>query len=427
MSEHPDLPAAQDLPSAEPLPFAGLKVIDCASYIAGPAAATMLSDFGAEVLKIEPPEGDPLRALWRMPGAPAARSNYPWDLDARNKRSLVLDLKQAPAQAVLRRLVLQADVFVTNMPLAVRQRLQIGHAELCALNPRLVYASMTAYGETGPEADKTGFDATAYWARSGLMDLIRPDHSAPPARAVAGVGDHPSATALYGAIVTALYRRQRSGVGGLVGTSLLANGLWANSTQVQAHLSGASYPPRPPRSHSPNPFGNVYRCRDDRWLNLVLLNAPRQGQALADALGRPQLLDDPRFATQQAREQHHVALIAVLDECFAQRDLAQWRQRLDAAGITFGVVGTLADIDADVQMRASGALVPWADGQGSTVASPIQIGGLTQRRATPAPALGEHSAEVLHELGYAEAEIAALCASGAVRCAPAGAHPASQE
>ena len=399
------------------LPFAGLKVIDCASYIAAPAAATMLSDFGAEVLKIEPPEGDPLRVLWRIPGAPPANSNYPWELDSRNKRSLVLDLKQPAAQAVLQRLVSQADVFITNMPLPVRARLGIGHAALCALNPRLVYASMTAYGETGPEADKTGFDATAYWARSGLMDLIRPDHTAPPARAVAGIGDHPSAVSLYAAIVTALYRRLTNGAGGVVSTSLLANGLWANGTQVQAHLSGAKYPPRPPRSHSPNPFGNVYRCRDGRWLNLVLLNAPRQGQALADALGQPRLLDDPRFATQAAREQHHVELIAVMDACFAQRDLAEWRARLDGAGITFGLVGTLSDIDGDAQMRACGALVPWADGQGTTIASPIQIDGLRQRSASPAPALGQHSAELLREAGFSEADIISLATSGAVACA----------
>ena len=406
MPDHTDLPAND-------LPFTGLKVIDCASYIAAPAAATMLADFGADVLKIEPPEGDPLRLLFRAAGAPAAELNYPWDLDSRHKRSLVLDLKQPAAQAVLRRLVGQADIFITNMPLPVRQRLGIAHPELCALNPRLIYASLTAYGEAGPEADKTGFDATAYWARSGLMDLIRPDHTAPPARAVAGIGDHPTGVALFAAIVTALYRRQSSGLGGVVSTSLLANGLWSNGVQVQAQLSGVRYPPRPPRSHSPNPFGNVYRCRDGRWLNLVLLNEARQAPALVQALGCPQALDDPRFATKPLREANHVALIALFDSCFGQRDLAEWRQRLDAAGITFGVVGTLADIDDDAQMRASGALVPGATPVGLTVASPIQIAGLHQRPAGPAPGLGEHSREVLREAGYGEAEIAALMQAGA--------------
>ena len=414
------LPQPQSLPQTLPhslphsLPFSGLKVIDCASYIAAPAAAAMLGDFGADVLKVEPPEGDPLRDLWRLPGTPAAEHNYPWDLDSRNKRSLVLDLKQPAAQAALHRLVAQADVFITNLPLPVRQRLGIGQATLCGINPRLVYGSMTAYGETGPEAEKTGFDATAYWARSGLMDMIRPDHSAAPARAVAGMGDHPSAVALFGAIVMGLYRRQATGLGGMVSTSLLANGLWANGVQVQAHLSGVVYPSRRPRSHSPNAFGNVYQCRDGRWLNLVLLNEARQAPALFQTLGCPQALDDPRFATKPAREVHHAELIAVFDACFAQRDLADWRTRLDAAGITFGVVGTLADIDGDVQMHASGALVAQDGAAGMTVASPIQIDGLAQRRAGPAPTLGQHSAQVLREAGFSAAEIAGLRATGAV-------------
>lgn len=392
----------------EQQPFAGLKVIDCASFIAAPSAATILSDFGADVIKIEPLEGDPYRDLYRLPGSPEGTRNFPWELDARNKRSLALDLKQPEGLAVLHRLVDGADVFVTNMPEPVRQRLKIDAASLTPRNGRLIYASFTAYGEAGPEAGKTGFDSTAYWARSGLMDLVRADHEAPPARSVAGLGDHPSGMSLYAAIVTALLRRERTGRGGVVSSSLLANGLWANSFLVQAQLCGSIVPPRPPRDRAANPLTNGYRCGDGRWLNLVVLNEARQFRPLLDVLECPQLADDPRFATAEARRVHHTELIAHFDRQFALHPLAEWRTRLDAADITFGVVGTLADIDDDEQMRASGALVPFADGSGLTVATPFDVAGTVKVAPRAAPELGEHGAQILREAGYDEAGIAAL-------------------
>ncbi len=389
-------------------PFDGLKVIDCASFIAAPSAATILSDFGADVIKIEPLEGDPYRELYRLPGSPEGTRNFPWELDARNKRSLAIDLKQPDGLAVLHRLVAGSDVFVTNMPEPVRQRLKIDAGALMPLNPRMIYASFTAYGETGPEAGKTGFDSTAYWARSGLMDLVRADHATPPARSVAGLGDHPSGMSLYAAIVTALFQRERTGRGGLVSSSLLANGLWANSFLVQAQLSGSVVPPRPPRDRAPNPLTNGYRCGDGRWLNLVVLNEARQFVPLLQALGCPELGDDPRFATPEARRAHHTELIAHFDRQFAQRPLAEWRTRLDAADITFGVVGTLSDIDDDEQMRASGALVPFADGSGLTVATPFDVDGTIKVAPRAAPAIGEHGEAILREAGYDDAQIAAL-------------------
>ena len=188
--------------------FEGLKVLDCASFIAAPAAATVLSDFGADVIKIEPPgAGDPYRNLPNLPGYPASEHNFAWMLESRNKKSLALDLSKAGGQAVLHRLVADADVFITNYPPAVRERLRITHAHLAPTNERLIYASFTGYGEKGEEANKPGFDSNAYWARSGLMDLVRADLDTTPARSIAGMGDHPCAMAFYGAIVTALYKR----------------------------------------------------------------------------------------------------------------------------------------------------------------------------------------------------------------------------
>lgn len=385
-------------------PFAGLRVIDCASYIAAPVAATLMADFGADVVKIEPPGGDPHRVLAQQLGASAEARNFVWELNARNKRSLVLDLKRPEGQAALHRLVVRADVFVTNLPQAVRERLGLDAPRLRALNPRLVYASMTAYGETGPEAARSGFDVTAYWARSGLMDLVRNDPEVPPARSVAGMGDHPSATTLFAGIAMALYRRERTGQGALVSSSLLANGLWSNAIPVQGQLSGAELPPRQGRQAVPNPLSNTYRCRDGRWLSLVVLNGERQLPALLQALELQALQDDPRLASLESRTRHSAELIALFDAAFARHDLAAWRQRFEAAGVTFGVVATLSDIDGDEQMRACGALVPYAQGPGLTVAGPLQLDGAPQRPPGPAPALGQHGDEVLAEAGFSPAE-----------------------
>lgn len=389
-------------------PFEGLKVIDCASFIAAPAAATILSDFGADVIKVEPPEGDPYRELFRAQGFGPDDRNYGWELDSRNKRSLALDLKHPDGRAILHRLAENADVFITNLPLSARARLKIDHASISALNPRLIYASFTAYGETGDEAEKTGFDSTAYWSRSGLMDLIKPDHTAPPARSVAGFGDHPSAMTLFAAIATALYQRERTGRGGLVTSSLLANGLWANACMVQAQLVGAPVPPRQPRESGANPMTNVYRCRDGKWLHLVMLNEARQFLPLMELLESPELAQNPKFSTPEARRANSAEMIAILDRLFARRDMPEWRERMDAVGITFSAVSTLADIPEDRQMHAAGALVPFAQASGFTISSPFSLHGADKVPPGGAPGLGEHSEAVLREAGYAEAEIEGL-------------------
>ncbi len=401
----------------EQRPFDGLKVIDCASYIAAPAAATVLSDFGADVVKVESLEGDAYRELFRPGGFGPDDRNYGWELDSRNKRSLAVDLKRPEGLEILCRLIAGADVFITNLAAAARERLRIDYASIGPLNPRLVYAAFSAYGETGPDAGKTGFDATAYWARSGLMDITKADHSAPPARSTAGMGDHPSAMTLFAAIVTALYRRERTGRGGLVTSSLLDNGLWANSCFLQARLFGAPVPPRPPREQVSNPLSNVYRTRDERWLVLVMLNEARQFAPLLEVLGCAHFLDDPRFATPAARRMHNRELIVILDTGFAQRDVAEWRALLDAAGITFSVVSSLDEVLQDEQAR--GALVPFAQGPGLTVSSPFAVDGVSKVAPRMAPALGEHTAAVLREAGYAEDQITDLHALGVVVSAAA--------
>ena len=392
--------------------FSGLKVIDCASWIAGPAAATMLSDFGADVIKIEPPgAGDPWRASQPIPGR---KVDYYWQLTSRNKRSLALDLKHPDGQAVLHRLAETADVFITNFPLPVRDRLRMAPADMLPLNPRLIYASFTAYGEAGEEAAKTGFDSTAYWARTGLMDMVRADHETVPSRSMPGMGDFPSATGVYAAIVTALYRREKTGSGGVVRSSLLQNGLWANGCAVQTRLFGEDVPLRPRREDAPNALANHYRSRDDRWFIMALFNEQRQLRSFLAAIGREELTDDPRFATPEARKQHARELVIILDEVFSRRDLAEWRSILDSVGITFGIVATVNEAMTDPQMRHAGALVPFADGQGLTVMTPFHIDGVEKVPAQRAPAVGQHNAAVLRDAGYDADEIERLRGLGVV-------------
>lgn len=396
------------------LVFDGLKVIDCASFIAGPAAATVMSDFGAAVVKIEPPGvGDPYRRRATPPVGPGLAGNPGFVLDGRNKRSLALDLRAQAGRAVLYRLVAEADVFITNYPPPVRRRLGVTYDDLAPLNPRLIYASFTGYGESGPEADKPGFDATAWWARSGLMHLVRAGEEVSPARSLPGMGDHPSAMGTYGAIVTALYRRERTGKGAYVGSSLLANGLWANGCSVQAALCGEKVVPQPPRERGVNALRLHYRCRDGRWLLLSIAADEWRWEKFKECLGAA-ALDDRRFATHALREANAAALIPILDAVFATRDQAEWRRRLDDAGLIFGIVADMGEIAEDEQILASGAVVPFTDGSSLTVASPIWLDGEEKLAPRPAPAVGEHSAEVLRELGYGEAEIAALREAGII-------------
>jgi crotonobetainyl-CoA:carnitine CoA-transferase CaiB-like acyl-CoA transferase len=386
--------------------FSGLKVIDCASWIAGPAAATIMSDFGADVIKIEPPGiGDPWRSRGPIPGRDV---DYYWQLTSRNKRSLAIDLKHEAGIAALHKLVASADVFVTNFPLPVRDRLRLAPAHLLPLNPRLIYASFTAYGEAGDEAAKTGFDSTAYWARTGLMDQVRAESSTAPARSMPGMGDHPSATGLYAAIVTALYRREKTGKGGVVRSSLLQNGLWANGCAVQTRLFGEHVTHRPTREEAPNALANHYRTRDGRWFIMALFNEQRQLRGFLAAIGREDLTDDPRFATNDSRKQYAGDLVGILDDEFAKRDLDDWRAILDGVGVTFGIVGTVNEILDDRQMRDCGALVPFADGAQLTVSSPFHIDGVDKVPAQRAPAIGQHSEAVLSEAGYAAGDIARL-------------------
>src|ERR1700750_2155825 len=258
--------------------FSGLKVVDLSSFVAAPAAAVILSDFGADVIKVEPPSGDPWRFGNHVPPQPTAKDPYQFHLNNRNKRGLVLDLKSPGAQAILEKLVKWADVLIVNTPHPARKKLKLEYEDVVQWNPRLIYADLTGFGDKGPDASLPGFDITAYWARSGLLSLTR-DAGAPPTLPPSGSGDHATAVTLYSAIVTALYRRERTGKGSYVTTSLLAAGVWASAVFVQGALSDATFFPLHDRLKPPNATLNIYRASDDNWFVLVL--TPDHWPALA--------------------------------------------------------------------------------------------------------------------------------------------------
>jgi crotonobetainyl-CoA:carnitine CoA-transferase CaiB-like acyl-CoA transferase len=394
--------------------FSGLKVVDMASFIAGPSAAVILSDFGAEVIKVEPPTGDAWRRGHMLPPQPQAKDAYPWHLANRNKRGITLDMKSPDAHQVLERLVKWADVLIVNTPHPARRRLKLEYEDVVQWNARLIYADLTGFGEVGPDADLPGFDITAYWARSGLLSMTR-DAGAPPTWPVAGSGDNATAMGLYSAIVTALYRRERLGKGSYVTTSLLAEGVWSASVSIQAALCEAKFFGLHDRKNPANAALNVYRSSDNTWF--VLIVTPDKLTAVANALGRADLLTDSRFSDPAKLVQNMPQLTAILDEVFSSQPMAHWYDVFSEVHVTFGAVRGPSEVIADPQLHMNGIVVPLEGAGGkltSTISSPIQVHGVTKVAARRAPALGEHNEEVLTQLGFSAGEIDGLRTNGTI-------------
>jgi crotonobetainyl-CoA:carnitine CoA-transferase CaiB-like acyl-CoA transferase len=394
--------------------FSGLKVVDLASFIAGPSAAVILSDFGADVIKVEPPAGDFWRHGNKIPPQPQAEDAYQWHLTNRNKRGMTLDLKSPSAQPVLEKLIKWADVLIVNTPHPARKRLNLEYDDVVDWNPRLIYADLTGFGENGPDAELPGFDITSYWARSGLLSMTR-DAGAPPTWPVSGSGDNATAVGLYSAIVTALYRRERTGKGAYVTTSLLAEGVWAASVSIQAALCGANFYGLHDRENPANAALNVYRASDGTWF--ILLVMPDKLAALAHAIGRTDLLTDPRFSTPAQLATNMPQLVEILDEIFAEQPMAHWYEVFNGVHVTFGAVRGPQDVIDDPQLRLNDIVVPLEGAGGkltSTISSPIQVHGVTKVSAKRAPEIGEHNEEILRQLGFDATQIDGLRASGAI-------------
>ena len=394
--------------------FSGLKVVELASFIAGPSAAVILSDFGADVIKVEPPNGDLWRIGHKIPPQPAAKDAYPFHLANRNKRGLTLDLKSQSAAAVLERLVKWCDVLIVNTPHPARKKLKLEYEDVAAWNPRMIYADLTGFGDKGADANLPGFDITAYWARSGLLSMTR-DAGASPTWPVAGSGDHATAVGLYSAIVTALYRRERTGKGSCVTTSLLAEGVWSAGVSIQAALSGAKFYPPHDRKNPANAAMNVYRASDGTWFVLVV--SPDKLAAVAKALGREDLLTDARFTNPAKLVENMPVLTEILDDVFGKKPMDHWYQVLGAAHVTFGAVRGPEEVAKDPQLQANNIVVP-LEGAGEnlkfTISSPIQVRDVSKVPARRAPELGEHNDEILKELGFSPGEISSLRTNGVV-------------
>src|SRR5437660_3410669 len=394
--------------------FSGLKVVDFSSFVAGPGAAVILSDFGADVIKVEPPKGELWRIGNKIPPQPFAKDAYQWHLNNRNKRGLALDLKSPDARNVLERLVRWADVLIVNTPHPAREKLKLTYDDVAQWNPRLIYADVTGYGDNGPDTNLPGFDLTAYWSRSGLLSLTR-DAGAPPTWPFAGTGDSPTAVGLFSAIVTGLYRRERTGKGSYVTTSLLAEGVWSASVAIQAALAGAKFSPQHDRKNPANVAMNVYKSSDDVWFVLVV--TPDKIPAVLEAIGRPDLLKDPRFSDPKALAANRPQLTAIVDEIFCSQPMAHWREVLDKAHITYGLVRDPNDVIKGKKLQANNIAVRLEDtGENLklTISSPIQVHGVAKVAAKRAPDLGEHNDEVLQELGFDGQEIERLRVTGVI-------------
>ncbi|MCZ6854160.1 MAG: CoA transferase [Gammaproteobacteria bacterium] len=397
--------------------LSGLKVLDVATVIAGPVAATMLADFGADVIKIEQPgRGDMLRYISGIPTTPDADSNYLWQMDGRNKRSLALDLKSAEGIAVLYKLIERCDVFVTNQPLPVRRSLKLTYADIEPLNPKMIYASLTAYGEEGPDSDGKGFDLVAYWAHSGLMDLVRSPGS-PPAQSLPGMGDHPTAVALYAGIMTALLHRERTGEGSMVHTSLLANGLWSASCIAQGVLAGGDMPEYRARNVESGILHKIYPARDGRFLQFTMVRSEEELQRLLVVIGLDELLADERFGTLESRYEHRATLTSLIAEKLLGADSSDWVTRFAEQQITVNRVQIVEEAVRNVQLKINKMVVPPEDDEMDVpwiINHPVKIDNVAQVGPKPAPGLGEHSQEILKELGYTSDEVELLFDSGVI-------------
>ncbi len=397
--------------------FSGLKVLDVGSWIAGPVAGTILADFGADVIKVEMPGiGDAYRNLSSMPMFPQAEENYMWQMDARNKRSLSLNLKSQEGMQILHRLIQNCDVYITNNPLPMRRSLKLRYEDLQALNPAMIYASLTAYGEEGPDKDREGFDLVAYWSRSGMMDLIRSGDSA-PAQSLPGMGDHPSAVSLYAGIVTALLNRDRTGKGCQVHTSLLANGLWSASCIAQAGFAGGDFGTYRTARSTPLFARTLYETRDLRWLQFNMVRTQQEFEQLLHAVGLSSLLEDERFASEEGRYTHSGLLVRLFQDLISERNSDEWLAIFSAQSINASRVAVIEEIVNDPQIRLNDMVkrVEASDvNMPHMIDHPVKVDGIEKVDLKRAPDLGEHSEDILQELGYDDADIASLRERGVV-------------
>jgi crotonobetainyl-CoA:carnitine CoA-transferase CaiB-like acyl-CoA transferase len=380
-------------------PLEGINVVELGVWVAGPATGGILADWGADVVKIESPTGDPARLFGRMLGLDIDVSP-PFEMDNRSKRGIVLDLTTDAGRAAALELISGADVFVTNVRPGALQRLGFDFESLAPDNPRLVYGLITGYGETGPDADRAAYDVAAFWSRAGLAHLLTRPGDTPPFQR-GGMGDHSAGMTLAAAICAALLARDRTGSGQLVSTSLYRQGAYTVSFDLNTYLMTGQPIAVGQREKMGNPCMNNYAAGDGRRFWIVGLELDRHWPPLCRAVGKAEWLDDPRFVDARSRAMNAVELIAELDQIFATKPLHEWAEIFAREPDFFwSPVNTIEDVVADEQFHAAGGMVDVPDKAGDVamVATPVDFHGTPWAPRSTAPRLGEHTDEVLAEL-----------------------------
>lgn len=396
--------------------LSGLKVVELASYVAAPAAGGMLADWGADVIKIEPPSGDPYRAGYEALTPDAA--SPPFQVDNRGKRSLVLDIGSADDLAALIRLLEDADVFLTNLRPSALKRAGLDWGCLRQSLPRLVYASVTGYGLEGPDADLPGYDMAAFWSRGGVGGLMTPKGEEPMGLRMA-VGDHMCALATAAGIMTALYERDRIGRGRLVETSLLRTGVYAIAADMALYLRLGRISSTRPRKSAVAPLNNFFKTADHRWVCIMPRDYRTDWPKIAAVAGCEHLLLDRRFADDLARRKNAEVLVTALDAGFACLSYAELAQRLVAVDLVWAPVQSPAELARDPQAQAAGCFVKTIDANGSEFlapAGPVRFPEFDERPRAAAPNLGEHSTEILTGIGIRDAVKATGAEGAATGC-----------
>jgi len=386
-------------------PLAGFRVVELGVWVAGPAAAGLMADWGADVVKVEPPSGDPQRRVFGALGVADQLGVPPFEIDNRGKRSVVLDLHTDDGRAHMERLLAGADVFVTNVRPEALARMGLAHAEVLERHPRLVYASLTGYGLEGPEANRAGYDIGAFWARSGVAHTFVPPGELPPGLR-SGMGDHVTGMSLLSGVLAKLLERSRTGLGGLVATSLLRTGMYTIGWDIGMVLRFGKRENTRPRERSRGPLMNCYQTGDGKGFWLLLLEADRHWPKLIAALDRPDLAADERFADARTRMANSEALIVELDAAFARFERDELTARFDTHDVWWAPINSIYDVIDDPQAQAAGAFIDMAPRSGEApyraVNGPVDFDGHVMSPGR-VPDLGEHTAEVLAELDVLDA------------------------
>ena len=395
-------------------PLDGIRIVDWTIWQQGPVATQMLADLGAEVIKIEERErGDPGRGIVAVAGSSTVKGgrNYYFEANNKHKKSIALNLKQPEAREIVHRLAARSDVFVQNFRKGVAQRLGLGYAELAALNPRIIYASASGYGPEGPDSGEPSFDYLGQ-ARSGIMNAIGTGSTA-PTYVYGGIADQMGAIMLAYGVLAALFARERTGIGQEVDASHLGSMMALQGLNVVARTIMGKEFPRNTRANAYNPLWNHYRCADDKWISLAMLQPDRYWKNFCEVVGKPELIEDPRFAEAKVRGKNSAAVVAIFDEVFAARPRDEWMRVLKSSGdFIYTIVNSVSDLPDDPQVRANGYVVDYDHpelGNLTLLGMPVKLSVTPGDARGHAPELGEHTELLLTEmLGYSWDDVARL-------------------